>query len=160
VFPESEGAMRRAVGDAGLRAVAWDDAWWSGRNCPRLEDHAVVFHGSLGNADRIRREVAWRPGAYCRTEEFRCSAWFPRAAPWLLHRSWAGGIFALASRGWGLRALRRPLELPQSNLLPSRRSYRRPYLLQLLPRRVYRRKTTPGGLWKNLGIHLATGSGR
>jgi hypothetical protein len=88
VFPEAEGAMRRAVVDSGLRAVAWDDAWWSGKNWPRLDGHAVVFHGSLSNADRIRREVAWRPGAYCRTQEFRCSAWYPRASPWLLHRSW------------------------------------------------------------------------
>lgn len=88
VFPESASTMRGAVLDAGLRAVAWDDGWWSSKGWPQLEGHAVVFHGSLGNADRIRRELGWHPGAYCSTQEFNCSAWYPRAAPWLLHRSW------------------------------------------------------------------------
>jgi hypothetical protein len=40
----------------------------------------VVFHGSLANADRIARELPWRPGAYCSTERFACSAWWPAIA--------------------------------------------------------------------------------
>ncbi len=48
----------------------------------------MVFHGSLGNADRVRRELPWRPGSYCATDRFRCSAWYPGAERWLLQRNW------------------------------------------------------------------------
>jgi hypothetical protein len=69
----------------GHRLVQWDDAWWSG-NLPDF-DGPVVFHGSLANAHAIRARIrAWKPGAYCATEAFTCSSWYPRAARWLLHR--------------------------------------------------------------------------
>ena len=55
---------------------------------PRLAETRVVFHGSLGNAARITQELPWRPGAFCATDRFRCSAWYPDAKPWLLHQSW------------------------------------------------------------------------
>ena len=53
-----------------------------------MDGSPVLFHGSLGNADRIRRTLPWRPGVYCEAEAFQCSAWYPRARPWLLHREW------------------------------------------------------------------------
>jgi hypothetical protein len=88
VFPESHEAMRSAVEASGAEVLPWRDEWWGSGACPPLEDRVVVFHGSLGNAERVRRELPWRPGSLCDTEKFRCSAWYPRAEPWLLHRKW------------------------------------------------------------------------
>lgn len=78
-------AAARAAGD---RVVIWDDGWWSDGGWPALTEGPALFHGSLGNADRIRRELPWSPGAFCDTGAFACSAWYPRAAPWLLHSEW------------------------------------------------------------------------
>lgn len=88
VFPETYEAMRLAVEAIGAEALQWRDEWWRSGAAPSLADRVVVFHGSLGNADRVRRELSWRPGSYCDTEKFRCSAWYPRAKQWLLHREW------------------------------------------------------------------------
>jgi ATP-grasp domain, R2K clade family 3 len=88
VFPRSHATLKEAVLSAGHHLVQWDDEWWSSERWPTVSDTAVVFHGSLGNADRIRRTLPWRPGAYCDADAFRCSAWYPRARQWLLHRDW------------------------------------------------------------------------
>src|SRR5262245_6751466 len=88
VFPETHAAMRSAVEAAGAECVLWKDDWLQNGRAPLLEDRVVVFHGSLGNADRVRRDLPWRPGAYCDTDRFRCSAWYPGATQWLLHREW------------------------------------------------------------------------
>ncbi len=72
---------------AGHRVYEWSDQWWSDSVPPQLAG-AVLFHGSLRNADRIPRELAWKPGAYCRTANFHCAAWYPGAANWLLHERW------------------------------------------------------------------------
>ena len=87
-FPESHEAMRAAVLGAGHELVLWKDEWWVTGRWPRLADQSVIFHGSLGNADRIRTELPWRPGAYCDTPAFHCTAWYPRAQRWLLHQTW------------------------------------------------------------------------
>jgi hypothetical protein len=80
--------MRDAVLAAGHEAIAWSDDGWSDGRWPRLADRRVIFHGSLGNAARIRATLPWRPGAWCDVAAFHCSAWYPRARPWLLHRAW------------------------------------------------------------------------
>ena len=77
-------AIRPAASAAGHRVINWSDEWWSDSVRPRLTG-AVLFHGSLGNADRIPRELPWKPGAYCQTTNFHCSAWYPAATEWLLH---------------------------------------------------------------------------
>src|SRR5687767_15151619 len=84
-FPHTDAALERAAIEAGERVIRWDDAWWSTEEWPKLTDTTVIFHGSLGNAERIRAKLPWRPGAYCAVDSFRCSAWYPRAANWLLH---------------------------------------------------------------------------
>jgi len=88
VFPESHETLRAAVLEAGHEVLAWQDAWWLSGQWPRLPNRPVVFHGSLGNADRIRRELPWRPGSYCDTAAFHCTAWYPRTRQWLLHQAW------------------------------------------------------------------------
>lgn len=87
-FPRSHAALVDAIHRANHQLVQWDDEWWSSEGWPALAGSAVVFHGSLGNADRIRRTLPWQPGAYCDADAFRCSTWYPRARQWLLHRAW------------------------------------------------------------------------
>lgn len=79
------GPAARAAGHAVTR---WDDDWWETGRWPRLERRGVVFHGSLGNAAQIGERLPWRPGGLCDTAAFCCSAWYPRAAPWLFQRGW------------------------------------------------------------------------
>ena len=79
--------IRPAALAAGHRVIDWSDDWWSDSVRPQLTG-AVLFHGSLGNADRIRRELSWKPGSYCQTANFHCSAWYPAAAEWRLHERW------------------------------------------------------------------------
>lgn len=88
VFPETHTAMRDAVLAAHHQVLLWKDDWLHRGRWPSLDDRAVVFHGSLGNADAVARRSLWRPGAFCNTDEFRCSSWYPHAARWLLHRRW------------------------------------------------------------------------
>jgi hypothetical protein len=77
--------MARATSAVGHRLVQWDDGWWDA-GLPML-DNPVVFHGSLGNAHAVRSRIqAWKPGAFCATDAFHCSVWYPRAKKWLLHR--------------------------------------------------------------------------
>jgi hypothetical protein len=79
--------IRPAASAAGHRVIDWSDEWWFDSVRPRLTG-AILFHGSLGNADRIARELPWKPGAYCQTASFYCSAWYPAAREWLLHDRW------------------------------------------------------------------------
>jgi hypothetical protein len=86
MFPDSHERMSDAVTSAGFAIAHWNDEWWVNGRWPRVD--RVVFHGSLGNAARIRAELPWQPGAFCATEAFYCSAWYPRANEWLLHDRW------------------------------------------------------------------------
>lgn len=88
VLPESHDAMRAAALEAGHEVFLWQDEWWQTGRWPRLSDQSVIFHGSLGNADRVRKELPWAPGAYCDTAVFHCTSWYPRAQRWLLHQNW------------------------------------------------------------------------
>ncbi len=87
-FPGSHESMREAIVQEQNAVVIWNADWWANGRWPRLNENAVVFHGSLGNAARITQELPWRPGAYCNTAAFHCSSWYPRAKEWLVHRDW------------------------------------------------------------------------
>jgi hypothetical protein len=66
--------------------MRWDDDNWNGpADFLGNPDVPVVFHGSLGNADRIVRLDRWEPGAYCNTEGFRCSSWLDALSRWALN---------------------------------------------------------------------------
>jgi hypothetical protein len=114
--------MVEATRAAGHRLVLWDDAWWD-VGLPRF-DNPVVFHGSLGNAHDIRsRAGALEPGAFCATDAFRCSAWYPRAEKWLLHRRYeilpAAGLVADPRRVFdGVGAAGEAFIRPDSPLKP------------------------------------------
>jgi hypothetical protein len=79
VFPDGHQALAAAVVAAGARVTWWQDDWWLDGRWPTSQE-PVVFHGSLGNADRINRELPWSPGVFCTTENFYCNEWWPRAA--------------------------------------------------------------------------------
>lgn len=85
VFPQSHSAMCEAVVAAKCELLMWSDEWLADGKRPDLEGIAVVFHGSLGNASAIRSNFRWKPGAFCDTEQFRCSSWYPQARGLLLH---------------------------------------------------------------------------
>ncbi|MBL9085924.1 MAG: ATP-grasp domain-containing protein [Planctomycetia bacterium] len=87
MFEDRHRALRDAAAAEGHRAIEWDDRWWRDGRAPTI-DGPAIFHGSLGNAARVRHELPWEPGAYCDVDAFRCSAWFPRARPWSLQRTW------------------------------------------------------------------------
>ena len=78
VFPNSDAGLRREILEAGHTLVGWDDAWWPDGLPPSLGKSVTVFHGSLGNADRIATGLDWIPGSYCNTAAFCCSAWYER----------------------------------------------------------------------------------
>ncbi|MCB9660030.1 MAG: ATP-grasp domain-containing protein [Sandaracinaceae bacterium] len=78
-------SLADAARAAGHEVSLWDDAFWDTGRWPRPAGHAV-FHGSLGNAARIARELPYRPGSFCAVDAFHCSAWYPHAEPWLLQK--------------------------------------------------------------------------
>jgi len=86
VFADRHEALRTAAIAAGEDVVAWDDIWWSNGAWPRLSDRQVVFHGSLGNADRVRSSLPWKSGAFCNTDAFRCSNWYPQLPEGVLNQ--------------------------------------------------------------------------
>jgi hypothetical protein len=93
-FSDHDDRLAEAVRAAGHTVVLWDDQWWADSQWPKFPGSPVVFHGSLGNAARVRCELPWRPGAYCDTERFRCSSWYESARQRLVHRRW---VFSTAN---------------------------------------------------------------
>lgn len=87
-FSDSYQRFVDAIKSGGHQCLLWNDDWWTSGRIPKLEGVPVVFHGSLGNAHRIARELPWTPGAYCETPRFFCSRWYEGARPWILHRAW------------------------------------------------------------------------
>jgi hypothetical protein len=88
VFPASHQPLRAAIAQQGGKILDWQDNWLTDGGLPALTDGPVVFHGSLGNAATIASASPWRPGAYCATQKFYCSAWYEGARKWLIHRKW------------------------------------------------------------------------
>lgn len=87
-FSDNHEALKSAAVKAGHRVELWDDEWAETCKWPALEGERVVFHGSLGNASYIQQNVPWKPGAFCQTKAFFCSAWYPRAERWILNERW------------------------------------------------------------------------
>lgn len=88
VFPNSHTRLRSAINEAGHRIVESRDDWWLD-GPPKLDEQTpIVFHGSLGNAALIEMKTNWSPGSFCPVSDFCCTAWYPKASKWLLHRDW------------------------------------------------------------------------
>ncbi len=89
MFVDTRPVYDDAVRSLGHVVENWDPDWWTNERWPRHDGDVVVFRGSLGDADRVRMELPWQPGAFCNTEMFACSSWYPGAAQWLAHERWA-----------------------------------------------------------------------
>ncbi|MEM7585314.1 MAG: ATP-grasp domain-containing protein [Acidobacteriota bacterium] len=87
IHDEVHAALRPLATRRGHRALLWKDEWLE--RWPSLEEGTVIFHGSLGTADKIAASSPWNPGAFCATSRFLCSAWYEAASEWLLHREYA-----------------------------------------------------------------------
>ena len=94
VFADGHAGLRAAIRARGGRIVDWRDSWLRGGATarggvpPSLGEGAVVFHGSLANAARVGEELGWTPGGFYVPGAFRCSRYYPSAAPWLAQRAW------------------------------------------------------------------------
>ncbi len=113
VFRDDDGALGAAAESVGDVVLRWRDVWWLSDRWPRLNGEVVMFHGSLGNADRIATELPWRPGAWCTTDRFRCSQWWPAVAGRLVSADWrfttAAGLVADGfPESWGTACFVRP----------------------------------------------------
>jgi hypothetical protein len=88
VFNDNHDRLAEAVKKAGHKVVSWDDFWRENGNWPSFENEHTIFHGSLGNANRIASELTWNPGVFCNTSAFECRAWYEKARSWIIHENW------------------------------------------------------------------------
>lgn len=49
--------------------VLWNDDFWKTKEY-EVFDKNSIFHGSLGNASKIKNEISWTPGALCDEKGF------------------------------------------------------------------------------------------
>lgn len=87
-FPGTHAAFKAAVQELGHECLPWRDEWLEQDVLPALPNRGVVFRGSLSNADAIRQRGLWKPGVFCDTAKFCCTAWYPGAQTWLLNETW------------------------------------------------------------------------
>ena len=86
VFDDQHQRLAEAAQAAGQKVRWWKDDWLMGK-LPKVDGFAL-FHGSLGVAAQVAEDPRWRPGAFCKTSAFHCSAWYERAQEWLVHEKW------------------------------------------------------------------------
>lgn len=88
VFPRSHTTLRDAILSAKHELIDWNDDWWLSESWPSISTSAVIFHGSLNSAARIKSSRTWKPRSFCNASAFHCSSWYPSANDWLIHRKW------------------------------------------------------------------------
>lgn len=86
IFPDNHQALAAAVKEAGQSLSWWNDAWLLD-GMPNFADDMVLFHGSLGNAHHVAHQLPWHPGAFCHTQAFACSAWYPALTSHLVNQT-------------------------------------------------------------------------
>lgn len=52
------------------------------------KDDCVIFFGSLGMAQDVRRKAPWIPGVYCDLPKFECTYYYPRFGKYLLNENY------------------------------------------------------------------------
>ncbi len=91
-FGEHYRAFERAIDAAGHSRIEWMEEWAdldaAALRARLAVEGPAVFHGSLSAAHSVHSKSDLKPGAYCDEQAFRCSSWYPRAEPWLVHRAW------------------------------------------------------------------------
>lgn len=82
-FGDGPHPLTAVASEAGHEVLEWNDDWWDSLSFP--EPHGpTLFHGSLGNASKLADLQRWTPGAFCNTQRFACSQWYPDAQRWLV----------------------------------------------------------------------------
>ncbi len=89
MFSDNHERLANAVENAGQKVISWNDEWWDTSKLSQYNDSKVIFHGSLNNASRIQKETKWNPGAYCKTESFECSDYYPGKEAYLANPRWS-----------------------------------------------------------------------
>ncbi len=89
MFRDNHDRLANAVNENNMKVVNWSDDWCVDESYPTLKDQTVVFHGSLGNASLISQKKMWNPGAFCNTENFKCSSWYSKTSQWLFQSDYS-----------------------------------------------------------------------
>jgi hypothetical protein len=88
IYNDNDSRLVEAAKVQGNEIIRWDDGWILRNNFPTPLNSFTVFHGSLGNASQITSQTNWKPGAFCTTKNFYCSAWYSNCKDWLIHKKW------------------------------------------------------------------------
>src|SRR5580693_8024017 len=52
------------------------------------EEDCVIFFGSIGMAEIIKRKTKWIPGVYHNEPQYKCSYYYPRLSKFLLNENY------------------------------------------------------------------------
>ena len=87
VFDDEIDAIISAIDKQGLEYKIYTDTPSDPHGFLKLfdADDCVIFYGSLGLAQEVRRKAPWTPGVYCNLDRFNCAYYFPRLAQFLLN---------------------------------------------------------------------------
>lgn len=90
VFQENEEKLRSIIKNNDMECICIDSDHYIAHgadNLPR-NDSCVVYYGSLGLMQRLRRERVWTPGFYGTLENLKCSTYFNYFGKWLFNRQY------------------------------------------------------------------------
>lgn len=97
--PDRGDRLAAAVRAQGGAVVRWSDDWWDTGHIPVDAASPAVFHGSLNNAARARRELEWSPGSFCDLDAFKFSSWGSQLPDRLVSSRWIqSSVAELAGR--------------------------------------------------------------
>jgi len=85
VFPNGD-VLFNSIKKNNKKYLIWDDAFWTDGTINSIDDYCL-FHGSLANADRIARELPWKPGSFCNVKEFEFSFAYKNLYEYLLNQN-------------------------------------------------------------------------
>ena len=88
VYNDNNSRLVDAAKALGHEIIRWDDEWILRNKFPTPLNSFTVFHGSLGIASQITSRTNWKPGAFCTSKNFYCSAWYSYCQDWLIHKKW------------------------------------------------------------------------
>lgn len=90
VFQENEEKLRSIIKKNDMECLCIDFDHYIAHgadNLPR-NDSCVVYYGSLGLMQRLRRERVWTPGFYGTLENLKCSTYFNYFGKWLFNKDY------------------------------------------------------------------------
>ncbi len=78
--------LLEALRDLQKEHIIWQDDFWTTKEYKTFPKNSI-FHGSLGNAARVKREMDWQPGSLCDEEAFSFSLIYKKYRDFLLNRA-------------------------------------------------------------------------